>query len=179
MQDDLVDAVNWAVARGIANPKKVAIFGSSYGGYATLEAMATNPGFFGCGVDISGQSDLLGWLTSLPPGYAPYKSTIFKRIGNPETDADFLKSRSPLFKADRIRDPLLITQGGQDPQVPKADAEWIVAKLKANGVPVEYLYFPDEGHGITRPQNRLIFWNTAEKFLAKYLGGRYEEVSGH
>jgi dipeptidyl aminopeptidase/acylaminoacyl peptidase len=177
MQEDLIDAVNWAIARGFADPGRVAIFGSSYGGYATLEALATNPGLFRCGIDISGQSDLLGWLRSLPAGYGPYKSTIFKRVGNPETEAEFLKSRSPLFKADRIRDPLLVTQGGLDPYVPKADAERLVAALDANGVPCEYLFFPDEGHGIAKAQNRLKFWKAAERFLAKYLGGRYEETA--
>jgi dipeptidyl aminopeptidase/acylaminoacyl peptidase len=170
IQDDLVDAVKWAVDEGIANPKRMAIFGSSFGGYATLVALTSTPDLFRCGVDISGPSDLLGWLAARTSGYGGFKSYFYDRVGNPDTEADMLRSRSPLFAVDRIRVPLLITQGGHDPFTPNADAERIVAALKKNGVPCEYLYFPDEGRGISKPQNRLKFWDATERFLANNLG---------
>ncbi len=172
MQDDLVDAVRWAAARGIADPKRTAIFGSSFGGYAALVALTSTPDLFCCGVDISGPSDLLGWLAARTSGYGGFKSFFYERVGNPDTEADMLRSRSPLFAADRIRVPLLIMQGGRDPFVPNADAERIVAALKKNGVACEYVYFPDEMRGISKPQNRMIFIEAAERFLAKYLGDR-------
>jgi dipeptidyl aminopeptidase/acylaminoacyl peptidase len=172
MQDDLVDGVQWAVAQGIADPKRTAIFGSSFGGYATLVALTTTPDLFRCGIDLSGPSDLLGWLDARIAGYEGYKTFFYELVGNPATDADMLRSRSPLFAVDRIRAPLLIMQGGRDPFTPNADAERIVAALKKNGVPCEYLYYPDEGRGISKPQNRMNFWETAEQFLAEYLGTR-------
>jgi len=177
MQNDIVDAVKWAIDRGIANPKRLAIFGASYGGYAALVALTTTPDLFCCAIDVSGPSDLLGWVNALAPSWGPAGPMLFRRIGDPRTEADFLKSRSPLFMAERIRAPLLIMQGGMDRYVPTADAERIVAALEANGVPCEYLFFPDEGSGIHKIQNRLKFWDTSEKFLARYLGGRYEDVS--
>lgn len=172
IQDDLVDAVKWAADEGIADPKRMAIYGSSFGGYAVLVGLTATPDLFRCGVDISGPSDLLGWLDARTAGYPGYKTFFYELVGNPETDADMLRSRSPLFAADRIRAPLLIAQGGHDPFTPNADAQRIVASLKKNGVPCEYLYFPDEGRGISKPQNRLKFGETAEEFLAKYLDTR-------
>jgi dipeptidyl aminopeptidase/acylaminoacyl peptidase len=172
MQDDLVDGVQWAIAQGVADPKRMAIFGSSFGGYATLVALTSTPDLFCCGVDISGPSDLLGWLDARTSGYGGYKSFFYELVGNPDTEADMLRSRSPLFAVDRIRAPLLIVQGGRDRFVPNSDAERIVAALKTNGVPCEYVYFPDEGRGISNPQNRMKFGEIAERFLAKYIGAR-------
>lgn len=172
IQDDLVDAAQWAVAQGVADPKRMAIFGSSFGGYATLVALTSTPDLFRCGVDLSGPSDLLGWLDARTSGYGGFKSFFYDRVGDPDTDADMLRSRSPLFAVDRIRAPLLIMQGGHDPFVPKADAERIVAALRANGVPCEYFFFPDEARGISKAQNRMKFGEAAEQFLAKYLGDR-------
>jgi dipeptidyl aminopeptidase/acylaminoacyl peptidase len=172
IQNDLEDGVRWAVDRGIANSKRMAIFGSSFGGYATLVALTSTPDLFRCGVDVSGPSDLIGWLAARTRGYGGYASFFYDRVGDPNTDADMLKSRSPLFAVDRIRAPLLLMQGGRDRYVPTADAERIVAALKKNDVPCEYLYFPDEGRGISKPQNRMKFGEVAEQFLAKYLGGR-------
>ncbi|MCX5752907.1 MAG: S9 family peptidase [Candidatus Krumholzibacteria bacterium] len=170
MQDDLEDGVQWAVSEGIANPKRMAIFGSSFGGYAALVGLTSTPDLFRCGVDISGPSDLLGWLAARTAGYAEYKSFFYELVGNPETDADMLRSRSPLFAVDRIRAPLLVVQGGHDPFTPNADAERIVAALKKSGVPCEFIYLPDEGRGISKPQNRMKFWESAEGFLSEYLG---------
>lgn len=169
IQNDLVDAVQWAVSSGIADPKRLAIVGSSFGGYSALVALSSTPDLFACGIDISGPSDLLGWLKARTASYVGHKSFFYTRVGNPDTDADMLRAQSPLFAADRIRSPLLIVQGGHDRLVPNADVERIVAVLKGNGVPCEYMYFPDEGRGLSKPANRLAFGATAERFLERYL----------
>ncbi|MFO7663416.1 MAG: S9 family peptidase [Chloroflexota bacterium] len=176
MHDDLIDAVNWAIAQGIADPKKVAIYGGSYGGYAALVGATFTPDVFCCAVDIVGPSNLMTFINSIPPYWSTFLDVLHKRVGNPATDEEFLRERSPLFKADQIKIPMLIAQGANDPRVNQAESEQIVEALKANNVEHEYLLFPDEGHGFARPENRLIFYAAAEKFLAKYLGGRYEEA---
>jgi dipeptidyl aminopeptidase/acylaminoacyl peptidase len=172
MLDDLVDAVEWAVDKGIADPGRLAIFGGSYGGYATLSALAFRPDVFACGVDIVGPSNLITLLQSIPPYWEPLRKVFDNRLGHLERDADFLKSRSPLFSVDRITKPLLIAQGANDPRVAQAESEQMVNALREAGKPVEYMLFPDEGHGFARPENRLKFYAAAEDFLAKYLGGR-------
>jgi dipeptidyl aminopeptidase/acylaminoacyl peptidase len=175
MHDDLIDAVNWAIKEGYADPKKVAIFGGSYGGYAALVGVTFTPDVFACAVDVVGPSNLNTLLKSIPPYWAPMRKTFAIRVGDPEKDAEFLKSRSPLFKADQIKVPLLIAQGANDPRVKQAEAEQIVAAVKKAHKPVEYMLFPDEGHGFARPENRLKFFAAAEQFLAKHLpGGRSE-----
>jgi len=176
MHDDLVDGVNWVIEQDIADPKKVAIYGGSYGGYAALVGATFTPDLFCCAVDIVGPSNLLTWITSIPPYWSTMRAILYKRIGNPETEAEFLKSRSPLFKVDQIKIPMLIAQGANDPRVPQAESEQIVEALKEKGIDYEYMLFPDEGHGFAKPENRLKFYAAAEKFLAKYLGGRYEEA---
>ncbi|RMF60369.1 MAG: S9 family peptidase [Calditrichaeota bacterium] len=175
MHDDLIDAVNWAVEKGFADPKKVAIYGGSYGGYAALVGATFTPDVFACAVDVVGPSNLITLLKSIPPYWKPLLAMFHKRVGNPDTEADFLKSRSPLFKVDRIKIPMLIAQGANDPRVKQTEAEQIVQAMKDKGIEYEYLLFPDEGHGFAKPQNRLKFYAAAEKFLAKHLGGRYEE----
>jgi len=175
MHDDLIDAVQWAVKKGYSDPRQVAIFGGSYGGYAALVGATFTPDAFACAVDIVGPSNLVTLLKSIPPYWAPMKRMFSIRIGDPEKDADFLRSRSPLFKADRIRIPMLIAQGANDPRVKQAEAEQIVGAIRKSGKPVEYMLFPDEGHGFARPENRLKFCAAAEAFLARYLrGGRAE-----
>ncbi|MEN3046972.1 MAG: S9 family peptidase [Candidatus Hydrothermales bacterium] len=175
MHDDLIDAVNWAINEGFANPKKIAIFGGSYGGYAALVGATFTPDTFCCAISECGVSNLITFLKSIPPYWEPLKSLFTKRIGDPEKDEEFLKSRSPLFKIDNLNIPLLIAQGANDPRVKKEESDQIVEAAKKRGLEVEYLLFPDEGHGLLNPQNRLKFIATVEKFLAKYLGGRYEE----
>jgi dipeptidyl aminopeptidase/acylaminoacyl peptidase len=174
MHDDLLDAKKWAIAEGYADPKKVCIFGGSYGGYAVLVGLAFTPEEFACGVDIVGPSNLVTLLKSIPPYWIPMKSAFDRRVGKVETEEDFLKSRSPLFKAGEIKAPLLIGQGANDPRVKQAESDQIVEAMRKNGKPVEYLVFPDEGHGFARPENRLKFFAATEAFLAKYLGGRAE-----
>ncbi|WP_273844520.1 S9 family peptidase [Rubrobacter calidifluminis] len=175
MHDDLVDAVRWAVEEGIADPERVAIYGGSYGGYAALVGAAFTPDLFRCAVDIVGPSNLITLINTIPPYWKPLISTFTERVGNPKTEEEFLKSRSPLFRAQDIKIPLLIAQGANDPRVKRAESEQIVSALKENGVEHEYLLFEDEGHGFARPENRLKFYAAAERFLARHLGGRYEE----
>jgi dipeptidyl aminopeptidase/acylaminoacyl peptidase len=175
MQRDLEDAVRWAVEKGYADPKRTAIFGGSYGGYAALAAAAFTPDLFRCAADFAGPSNLITFLETIPPYWSVYKDQFYRRVGNPRTEKEFLKSRSPFFHADKIKIPLLIVQGANDPRVNPKESGQIVDVLKKKGVAVEYLLFPDEGHGLAKPENRLNFYSECEKFLAKYLGGRVEQ----
>jgi dipeptidyl aminopeptidase/acylaminoacyl peptidase len=175
MHTDLLDAVDWVVAQGYADRAKVAIYGGSYGGYAALAGAAFTPEVFACAVDIVGPSNLKTLIESIPPYWAPMIAQFHTRVGNPETEPDFMWERSPLSKAGDIRIPLLIAQGANDPRVKQAESEQIVAALKDKGIDHEYLLFPDEGHGFAKPENRLKFYAHAERFLAKHLGGRFEE----
>jgi dipeptidyl aminopeptidase/acylaminoacyl peptidase len=175
MQDDLVDAVAFVTAQGWADPARVAIYGGSYGGYAALAGAAFTPDVFRCAVDIVGPSNLKTLIETIPPYWAPMIAQFHRRVGDPEEDADFLWSRSPLSRASSIRIPLLIAQGANDPRVKQAESEQIVAALRDAGIDHEYLLFPDEGHGFAKPENRLRFYAAAERFLARHLGGRTEE----
>ncbi|MFQ5927424.1 MAG: alpha/beta fold hydrolase [Terriglobia bacterium] len=177
MHDDLIDGVNWAIAQGYADPKKVCIMGGSYGGYATLVGVSFTPDTFACGVDIVGPSNIVSLIKSIPPYWKPIKSLFDKRVGKVGSEDEFLKSRSPLFKADQIKVPLLVAQGANDPRVPQAESEQLVEAVRKKGQKVEYLLFPDEGHGFARPENRLAFYAAAEQFLARILGGRAEPPS--
>ena len=175
MHDDLIDAVRYVAAQGWADPDRTAIYGGSYGGYAALVGAAFTPDVFRCAVDIVGPSNLKTLLETIPAYWAPARAELYKRVGNPETDQEFLWSRSPLSRARDIRIPLLIAQGANDPRVKQAESEQIVAALAEAGIDYEYMLFPDEGHGFAKPENRLKFYAAAERFLAKYLGGRFEE----
>ena len=177
MHDDLIDGKNWAVKQGYADGKKVCIMGGSYGGYATLVGLTFTPDEFVCGVDSFGISNLVTWIRSWPFNAAFAHALFKRRIGDVETEQEFLKSRSPLFKVDQIKAPLLIGQGANDPRVKQAESDQIVEAMRKNGKTVEYIVFPDEGHGFARPENRLKFYAAAEPFLAKYLGGRAEPPS--
>jgi dipeptidyl aminopeptidase/acylaminoacyl peptidase len=173
--NDLIDGVNWAIKKGVADPNRIAIFGGSYGGYATLVGLTFTPDVFCCGVDIVGPSNLITFLNTIPPYWKPWEPIWWTRIGHPEKDADFLKSRSPLFKVDQITKPLLIAQGANDPRVKKSESLQMVDALQKAGKIVEYHEYADEGHGFARPENRLDFFAKAEKFLADHVGGRYEQ----
>jgi dipeptidyl aminopeptidase/acylaminoacyl peptidase len=176
MHDDLIDAVRWAVDRKAADPKRVAIFGGSYGGYATLVGLTKTPDTFACGVDIVGPSNLVTLLESIPPYWESYKAMFKKRVGDISTDAGkaLLVERSPLTHASKIQRPLLIGQGANDPRVKQAESDQIVAAMKKNAIPVSYVVYPDEGHGFARPENRVSFNAISEAFLAGCLGGRSE-----
>jgi dipeptidyl aminopeptidase/acylaminoacyl peptidase len=174
MHDDLLDAVQWAIDRRYADPSRVAIYGGSYGGYAALVGATFTPDVFACAVDIVGPSNLKTLIESVPPYWAPLIAQFHTRVGNPETEADFLWERSPLSKVDQITIPLLIAQGANDPRVKQAESEQIVAALEERGIDYQYMLFPDEGHGFAQPENRIKFYAAAEAFLAKHLGGRAE-----
>jgi dipeptidyl aminopeptidase/acylaminoacyl peptidase len=174
MHDDLVDAVRHVVERGWADPARVAIYGGSYGGYAALVGATFTPDLFRCAVDLVGPSNLKTLIESIPPYWKPMVALFNTRVGNPETEVDFLWSRSPLSRVDQIRIPLLIAQGANDPRVKQAESEQIVAAMRDKGIAYEYLLFPDEGHGFAKPENRLRFYAVAERFLATHLGGRHE-----
>jgi dipeptidyl aminopeptidase/acylaminoacyl peptidase len=178
MHDDLIDAVDWAVANGIAAREKVAIMGGSYGGYATLAGLTFTPDVFACGVDIVGPSNLETLLETIPPYWAPLVKTFHERMGDPRTEEGraLLRAASPLYKADKIIKPLLIAQGANDPRVKQSESDQIVGAMKAAGIPVTYVLYPDEGHGFARPENNIAFYAIAENFLAECMGGRAEPL---
>jgi dipeptidyl aminopeptidase/acylaminoacyl peptidase len=175
MQNDLTDGVAYAIDQGWADPERVAIFGGSYGGYAALAGVTFTPDLYRCAVDIVGPSNLKTLIETIPPYWQPQIALFHRRVGNPETDAEFLWSRSPLSRAASIKTPLLIAQGANDPRVKQAESEQIVAAMRDAGIDYEYILFPDEGHGFAKPENRLRFYAAAERFLARHLGGRAED----
>lgn len=178
MEDDLIDAKNWAVANGITSKETVAIMGLSYGGYAVLAAMTMHPDEFACGIDMFGPSDLASFINRFPPYWGGIRKIFVKRVGDPQTEAGHatLKARSPLTFAADIRRPLLITQGGNDVRVTPAESETMVEAARRNNQPVTYVAYPDEGHMYRRPENNLSFNAIVEAFLAKHLGGAYQPV---
>ncbi|MGD1717062.1 S9 family peptidase [Dapis sp. BLCC M172] len=176
MHDDLIDGVNWLVENSIADRDKIAIMGGSYGGYATLAGLTFTPEVFAAGVDIVGPSNLITLMETIPPYWEPLKKIFSHRMGDIETEPEFLKSRSPLFFVDKIQKPLLIGQGANDPRVKESESEQIVKAMEDAGKPVKYALYTDEGHGFARPENRLHFYAIAEEFLAEYLGGKFEPV---
>ncbi|MGY3444366.1 S9 family peptidase [Bradyrhizobium sp. USDA 4473] len=178
MHDDLIDAVDWAIAQGIADPKRVGFFGGSYGGYSALVAATKTPDVFACIVDLFGISNLVTFMATIPPYWGPWISVWKNRLGDPDTEAGraFLVERSPLTHIDRATKPILIAQGMRDVRVVAAESEQMVNALKQRGVPVTYVTFADEGHGFVRPENRLAFYGVTEAFLAKHLGGRCQPI---
>ncbi|MDT7727582.1 MAG: hypothetical protein QOI21_4158 [Actinomycetota bacterium] len=174
MQDDLIDAVRHVVGRGFADPGRIAVYGTSYGGYAALVGAAFTPEVFRCAVAVAAPANLRTFVESVPDYWRPIGDRLARRIGDPRTDADFLWSRSPLSRVADIRIPILLAYGGNDPRVPVSEAEQLVKALRANDVRYEYLYFPGEGHGFRKPANVFAFRAAAEKFLAENLGGRWE-----
>ncbi len=177
MQDDITWGVKHLLQEGIADPKRVGIMGISYGGYATLAGLAFTPDLYAAGVDVVGPSNLLTLLDSIPPYWEAFRATLYQRTGDPKSPADRerLKRQSPLFSADKIKAPLMVVQGANDPRVNKAESDQIVVALRDRGFPVTYLVAPDEGHGFARPVNNKAMIAAAEKFLAAHLGGRFQE----
>ena len=174
MHDDLIDAVEHVAGKGWVDRKRVAISGGSFGGYAALVGATFTPDVFCCAVDVVGPSNLKTLIESIPPYWAPIVAQFHERVGNPETEAEFLWERSPLSKVDQIRIPILVAQGANDPRVKQAESEQIVNAMRDKGIDHVYLLFGDEGHGFAKPENRMKFFQTAEQFLAKHLGGRFE-----
>jgi dipeptidyl aminopeptidase/acylaminoacyl peptidase len=178
MHDDLLDAVDWAVKEKVTAQDKIAIFGGSYGGYATLVGLTFTPTAFACGVSLVGPSNLETLFASIPPYWESSRSDFYLRVGDPRTaeGRKLLADRSPLHKAGDIVRPLLVGQGANDPRVKQAESDQIVAAMAAKKIPVTYVVYPDEGHGFARPQNRKSFFAVSEAFLSKCLGGRYEPI---
>ncbi len=179
MHDDLIDSVDWAIAKGIADPDRVAILGSSYGGYATLVGMTFTPERFACGVDISGASNLVKLIESFPDYWGPSLNvTWYPRVGDPRTEEgrELLMSRSPITMVKDIENPLIIFQGANDQRIKLADSDEFVSAMQENGQSVTYAIFEDEGHEFVRPENKMAYHAVAEVFLAQCLGGRYEPI---
>lgn len=178
MHTDLIDAVNWAVDQKIARKDKVAIMGGSYGGYATLVGLTFTPDVFACGVDIVGPSNIITLFNSIPPYWAPMITQFTTRVGDHRTEdgKKLLEGRSPINFVDKIKKPLLIGQGANDPRVKQAEADQIVAAMQKRNIPVTYVLYPDEGHGFQRPPNNKSFNAVTELFLAEHLGGSWENI---
>ncbi len=179
MQDDLIDAVNWAVTNGIADADRVAIIGGSYGGYAALAGLTFTPEIFACGASVVGPTDLVSFLETMPTTWEPTVKLWAERVGDHRTEAgrSFLQQISPVNYAQQIKHPLMIVRGVHDNRVSKIESEQIVSILQSNNVPVTYLVYPDEGHGLARQQNQLSFFAITEAFLAQHLGGQYEPIN--
>lgn len=176
MQDDITDGVEWLKAEGIADPERIGIFGGSYGGYAVLAGLAFTPDLYACGVDYVGVSNIFTLLNTIPPYWEPMLDMFYEQIGNPSSDSLLLYEASPVFHVDKIKAPLLVVQGAQDPRVNIDESDQIVEALKARGVDVPYLVKENEGHGFRNEENRFEFNRTMEQFLAKHLGGKAEKV---
>jgi dipeptidyl aminopeptidase/acylaminoacyl peptidase len=171
MRTDLLDARDWAIARGYTDPERIAIFGGSYGGYAVLAALAFTPDAFTCGIDIVGPSNLNTFLSAIPPYWKQIRATLTMRMGE---DPAFLETQSPILRAAEIRAPLLIAHGAKDPRVAQQESDQIVETLRANGIPVTYIVFENEGHDFADPANAKRLTALAERFLADTLGGGAE-----
>jgi dipeptidyl aminopeptidase/acylaminoacyl peptidase len=177
MQDDITWGVKYLIDQGTADPKRIGILGGSYGGYATLAGVAFTPDLYRAAVDIVGPSNLITLLDSIPPYWEAGRKLMYARMADPTTPEGkkWMQERSPLNSATKIKTPLLVVQGANDPRVNRAEAEQIVIALRDRGFPVEYMLAPDEGHGFARPVNNMAMYMAAEKFLAKQLDGRYQE----
>jgi dipeptidyl aminopeptidase/acylaminoacyl peptidase len=170
MQDDLADGVQWLIKEGIADPKRVAIYGGSYGGYATLAGLVFTPDLYAAGVDYVGVSNLMTFMQSIPPYWKPYLAMLQEMVGDMDKDEAMLKAASPVNHADRIKAPLLIAQGAKDPRVVKSESDQMVEAMRKRGVEVEYLVKDNEGHGFRNEENRFEFYEAMERFLAKHIG---------
>lgn len=174
MHNDLLDAVDYVVSKGFVDPQRIAIYGGSYGGYAALVGATFTPDVFKCAVDVVGPSSIITLIKTIPPYWSTFLNNFKKRVGDPDTEEEFLKSRSPLFKVDNIKIPMLIAQGANDPRVKQSESEQIVEAMKQKGIDHDYMLFPDEGHGFVKPENKIKFYTHAEAFFEKHLGGRSE-----
>lgn len=169
MQDDITDGVKWLIEQGIANPNRIAIYGGSYGGYATLAGLAFTPDLYACGIDYVGVSNLFTFMQTIPPYWRPMLEMMYEQVGHPEHDADQLAATSPALHADKIKVPLFVAQGANDPRVNKAESDQMVEALRQRGVVVEYMVKDNEGHGFHNQENRFDFYRAMERFLKAHL----------
>ncbi len=169
MQNDITDGVKYLIKQGIADPKRIAIYGASYGGYATLAGITYTPDLYAAAVDYVGVSNLLSFMQTIPPYWKPYLEMMHEMVGNPDTELELLKTASPVFHVDQIKTPLFVAQGAKDPRVNINESNQIVEALKKRGVAVEYMVKKNEGHGFQNEENQFDFYKAMEKFLAKHL----------
>lgn len=169
MQDDITDGVKWLIEQGIANPNRIAIYGGSYGGYATLAGLTFTPDLYACGIDYVGVSNLFTFMQTIPPYWRPMLEMMYEQVGHPEHDADQLAATSPALHADKIKVPLFVAQGANDPRVNKAESDQMVEALRQRGVVVEYMVKDNEGHGFHNQENRFDFYHAMERFLKAHL----------
>ncbi|MBC8005429.1 MAG: S9 family peptidase [Verrucomicrobia bacterium] len=176
MQDDISDGVNWLVDQGIADPKRIAIYGGSYGGYATLAGLTLTPDLYAAGVDYVGVSNMFTFMNTIPPYWKPMRDMFYEMVGNPESDSLLLTEVSPVFLVDKINAPLFVAQGANDPRVNKDESDQIVKALKDRGIDVEYMVKDNEGHGFHNQENRFDFYRSMLAFLNKHLKEEVKEV---
>lgn len=169
MQDDITDGVKWLIEKGIANPNRIAIYGGSYGGYATLAGLTFTTDLYACGIDYVGVSNLFTFMQTIPPYWRPLLEMMYEQVGHPEHDADQLAATSPALHADKIKVPLFVAQGANDPRVNKAESDQMVEALRQRGVVVEYMVKDNEGHGFHNQENRFDFYRAMERFLKAHL----------
>jgi dipeptidyl aminopeptidase/acylaminoacyl peptidase len=172
MQHDITDGVEWLIQEGIADPNRIAIYGGSYGGYATLAGLTFTPDLYAAGISYVGPSNLFTLFNSIPPYWEPIRQVMYEQIGDPETEKDFVRSISPLFYAEQIKVPLFVVQGANDPRVKKAESDQIVEALRQRGIAIPYMVKSNEGHGFRNQENQFDFYRAMEAFLAQHLKGR-------
>ncbi len=173
MQDDITDGVNWLIKEGIADPDRIAIYGASYGGYATLAGITFTPDLYACAIDYVGVSNLFTFMKSIPPYWAPFLDMMYEMVGNPEKDQELMRAASPVFHMDKVKCPLFIAQGATDPRVNIDESDQVVAAMKERGVEVQYMVKQDEGHGFRNEENRFEFYEAMDKFLDKHIGSGF------
>lgn len=169
MQDDVSDGVQWLIAKGIADTKRIAIYGGSYGGYCTLAGMTFTPELYACGIDYVGVSNLFTFMQTIPPYWKPFLESMYEMVGNPEKDQELMRAASPVFHVDKIISPLMVIQGAQDPRVNINESNQIVEALQKRGIDVPYIVKENEGHGFHNEENRFEVYAAMEQFLAKHL----------
>ncbi|MCO4292759.1 S9 family peptidase [Solitalea sp. MAHUQ-68] len=169
MQNDVSDGVAWLIKEGIADKNRIAIYGGSYGGYATLAGITLTPDLYACAVDYVGVANMFTFMKTIPPYWEPYRKMFYEMVGDPKADSVMLAEVSPVMHADKIKVPLLIAQGANDPRVNKNESDQMVEALRKRGIEVEYMVKDNEGHGFSNQENRMDFYGAMEKFFAKHL----------
>jgi dipeptidyl aminopeptidase/acylaminoacyl peptidase len=169
MQDDITDGVNWLIDKGIADKTRIAIYGGSYGGYATLAGITYTPDLYAAAVDYVGVSNLFTFMQTIPPYWKPMMDMMYEMVGDPVKDSVLMREASPVFHVDKIKTPLFVAQGANDPRVNKAESDQMVEALKKRGIEVEYMVKDNEGHGFYNEENQFDFYRSMEKFLNTHL----------
>ena len=178
MQEDVQDGAQWLIDQGIADPARLAIYGGSYGGYATLQGLVKDPEFYACGVDYVGVSNLFTFMNGIPEYWKPYLTMMYEMVGDPSNPEDSARmaATSPSLNADKITAPLFVAQGANDPRVVKSESDQMVEAMQARGVNVQYMVKDNEGHGFRNQENKYDFYNAMEQFLKEHIGGRSAEA---